>query len=162
MPCRPNGEAVESYQQVLPRRLGMGRTSKSERLSRWASGYPPQLQSTSVGPTGVSYQAHDGHVPQKVILTGSGSRSSAGRPPYVSIPVVSLYSSLMLARALRNVVHPLPGLPMTSSISPPSKEPENPWRRVRESSGWPYARGFAIFVHDLSLDHTVGAAWICH
>lgn len=55
-------------------------------------------------------------------------------------------------------MQPLPGFPMTSSISPGLIVPENPRRIGLEESFVKFRSGLSIPKADLAADETVGAA----
>lgn len=86
--------------------------------------------------------------------------SARGCPPKVILPRTPLYSYHMEEIVFRNVVHPLPGFPITRSISPCSMVPENPLRIGRD--GCPPKRfwmGLRTPKPDFATDAILGAAW---
>ena len=111
----------------------MGVTLEFHTQSASVDAHPPQLEYfVSVCQMTADELRYD--IPQKVSFTGSWSLLSSGLPPYVMVPIVSLYSPRIPVTVFRNVVHPEPGLPITSTISPLEMVPEKLCRRVRENS----------------------------
>ena len=88
--------------------------------------------------------------------------SGIDRPPKVNSPWTLLYSSCIPASILRNVVQPLPGFPITRTISPGWIAAENS-RRIGLEDGvlsrfW---KGLRRPKADLAADSTVGAGRDC-
>lgn len=101
-------------------------------------------------------------LPQNVVSTGAvGSSEFAWTPPYSKVPLIFLYSACIWQRPFKNVVQPLPGRPITISISPALMWPRKLCKSLRDGSLlWPNT-DVALRTYRSTMDPTVGASACC-